>query len=75
MIGENVDRSAFEPRFEALEEVCATNAPRRWPRLLEVNFYDKGATPDALMDMLIHLPDGATEVMSHPGYAEVLTEP
>lgn len=34
------------------------------------SFYDENATHAALLDLLINLPDGITEIMCHPGYAD-----
>lgn len=44
------------------------NPPR--PDRFIVNFYDEGATMEALLDIIAHLPDGTNEIMCHPGYVD-----
>ena len=54
----------------ALEAVYAAHPPPRWTDHFESRFYDTGVTRDNLMDILINLPDGVTEIMCHPGFPE-----
>ena len=35
-----------------------------------VDFYDEGATHEALLNLINNLPDGTTELMCHPGYVD-----
>lgn len=44
------------------------NPPR--PDGFVVDFYDQGATREALLHIINNLPDGTTEVMCHPGYTD-----
>jgi chitin disaccharide deacetylase len=43
--------------------------PRR-PDHLITSFYGEGATCSGLVDLLENLPNGTTEIMCHPGYAD-----
>lgn len=42
----------------------------RRPDRFIVDFYDEGATQEKLLSIIEILPDGATEVMCHPGYTD-----
>jgi predicted glycoside hydrolase/deacetylase ChbG (UPF0249 family) len=42
----------------------------RRPDAFIVDFYDEGATKDALLRILDSLPDGTSELMCHPGYVD-----
>jgi predicted glycoside hydrolase/deacetylase ChbG (UPF0249 family) len=42
----------------------------RYPDYFDATFYDETATLDNLIDILGHLPQGVTELMCHPGYAD-----
>ncbi len=42
----------------------------RCPGRFVARFYGASATRDVLLDILAHLPEGATEVMCHPGFAD-----
>ena len=44
-------------------------SPRR-PDQFVVDFYDEGATHEALLTIINSLPDGTTEIMCHPGYTD-----
>jgi predicted glycoside hydrolase/deacetylase ChbG (UPF0249 family) len=46
------------------------------PSNFVTDFYDEGATLDNLLNVLKTLPEGVTEIMSHPGYVdeEILRE-
>lgn len=44
------------------------NPPR--PDHFIVDFYDAGATLEALLKVINNLPDGTTEIMCHPGYTD-----
>lgn len=44
------------------------NPPR--PDTFVVDFYDKHATREELLNIINHLPDGTTEIMCHPGYTD-----
>jgi len=44
------------------------NPPK--PRTFLVDFYDDGATQDALLDIINSLGDGTSELMCHPGYVD-----
>jgi predicted glycoside hydrolase/deacetylase ChbG (UPF0249 family) len=43
--------------------------PRR-PDVFLSNFYDDGATMEALLDIINNLSDGASELMCHPGHVD-----
>ncbi len=45
----------------------------RWPDYLETRFYDENAILGELLLILVNLPEGVTELMCHPGYAEGLS--
>jgi predicted glycoside hydrolase/deacetylase ChbG (UPF0249 family) len=47
----------------------------RWPDYLETRFYDENAILGELLLILVNLPEGVTELMCHPGYAEGLSSP
>lgn len=40
------------------------------PDLFEASFYDETATTESLLRILSELPEGVTELMCHPGYAD-----
>ena len=44
-------------------------SPRR-PDGFVVDFYDEGATQEALLTIINSLPEGTTEIMCHPGYTD-----
>lgn len=55
--------AAFAPRL------IAEFNPRR-PDYFTAGFYGENATKDHLLKILASLPQGTTEIMSHPGYAD-----
>jgi predicted glycoside hydrolase/deacetylase ChbG (UPF0249 family) len=42
----------------------------RHPDIFIVNFYDEGATQDALLEIINNMNDGTSELMCHPGYVD-----
>jgi chitin disaccharide deacetylase len=46
----------------------------RWPDNTERRFYHEGANLDNLCRILADLPEGVTELMCHPGYADDLED-
>src|SRR5262249_8665558 len=70
------------PRFEDYATLPDTlNAlrrrlpPFRSPDSFRYEFYGSGARREVFLDILDSLPEGVTELMCHPGYADGLEDP
>jgi predicted glycoside hydrolase/deacetylase ChbG (UPF0249 family) len=55
--------------LESAQRLVNEHQPRR-PDYFIKTFYDVNATLPHLLDVLAALPDGTTEIMCHPGYAD-----
>jgi chitin disaccharide deacetylase len=53
----------------AIKALLARDIPPH-PDRFESTFYDEGATLENMLTIIAGLPDGATELMCHPGYAD-----
>ena len=69
------------PRFEdfkhlpeTLNVLCRGLPPYRSPDAFRYEFYGTGARLEVLLDLLCGLPEGVTELMCHPGYADSLED-
>jgi predicted glycoside hydrolase/deacetylase ChbG (UPF0249 family) len=69
------------PRFEdfkhlpeTLSVLCQRLPPYRSPDAFRYEFYGSGARLEVLLDLLDGLPEGVTELMCHPGYANGLED-
>jgi len=65
-----LDLSVVEGYMALIGPVLATAGDVRKPDHFEARFYGPGATVAGLNLVLAELPDGATEIMCHPGYAD-----
>lgn len=54
-----------------LSQQLAAAPDVRRPDFFEPRFYGENATMAALLSILTELPEGVTEIMCHPGYADV----
>ena len=59
----------LEETNERLPELIKDFNPRHPDRFV-VDFYDKRATYEELLNVINNLPDGRTEIMCHPGYTD-----
>lgn len=57
----------LEETNKRVPELIEQFHPRHPDRFI-VDFYDKRATYEELLNIINHLPDGTTEIMCHPGY-------
>src|SRR5258708_10093114 len=64
-----VSEASRETTHTEIEELLA-GATRHWPDHFEDGFYDMPATLGDLLLILANLPEGVTELMCHPGYAD-----
>ncbi len=60
---EHNDRAPFTERL-------LSQKPTRCPETFITSFYDEGVTLSNFLDILNALPEGITEIMSHPGYVD-----
>jgi predicted glycoside hydrolase/deacetylase ChbG (UPF0249 family) len=56
------------PRYESLRKLLADSPAPFWTDCFEARFYDEGVTLENLRTLLINLPEGVTELMSHPAH-------
>lgn len=64
--------SAARQVAEELAAVLVESPAPFWPARLEMGFYGERATLGDLLVILTTLPDGITEIVCHPGYADDL---
>ncbi len=65
-----------EPMDAAQQAILAKHTRPAWPRMVtaQPDFFDTGATLEALHGIIQALPRGVSELPTHPGYAAGLTE-
>jgi len=66
-----ISSPARETAQAEINDILAGEVPR-WPDHFESGFYDRTATLGDLLLILANLPEGITELMCHPGYADDL---
>ena len=64
----NIEKELAETYKDVPDLINKFN-PRR-PDYFFREFYDEGATQDALLNMINNLQDGTSEIMCHPGYVD-----
>jgi chitin disaccharide deacetylase len=66
---EPVTNNEIKETYKHVPELVKEFNPRR-PLTFLVDFYDKGATQERLLNILNNLPEGTSEIMCHPGYVD-----
>jgi len=61
--------SELEETNKHVPDLIEQFAPRR-PDAFVADFYDEGATQEALLNIIDNLRDGTSEIMCHPGYVD-----
>ena len=75
------ENNGVGPRFEEFKDLpetlsvlCRTLPRYRSPDACRYEFYGNGARLEVILDILDGLPEGVTEMMCHPGYADELED-
>jgi predicted glycoside hydrolase/deacetylase ChbG (UPF0249 family) len=72
--GDGPDFDDFRSLPDALHALRGDLPPFRAPDAFRYEFYGTGARREVFLDILDSLPEGVTELMCHPGYADGLED-